>query len=172
MKEYVELEKADVDAMASRDAEAQARLSALEGQFDTFKASVLTAQAAVESKVTALQKDMAAMDVRMKAVEQWWTTVDKGLFGLDQRLKKVEPELVSLDARLDKAEPVLVLLNQRLDANDAKDKGQDATDVNLDARADVLEAWKPEIAKTLALYETRLTKLEKPPVVVTPPVQS
>ena len=183
MKEYVELEKADVDAMAARDVEAAARLSALEAQFDLLKKTLTDGKAAQDAKIVAMDKDRAALDVRVKAVEAWWTTVDKALAALDTRLKKAEPELVSLDARLDKAEPelvsldarldkaepVLVSLATRLDQNDAKDKGQDATDTVLDARAKLLETFKTSVDKTIADYADRLAKLEKP-APVTPPV--
>ena len=169
LKEYVELEKADVDAMAARDVEAAARLSALEAQFDLLKKTLTDGKAAQDAKIVAMDKDRAALDVRVKAVEAWWTTVDKSLAALDTRLKKAEPELVSLDARLDKAEPVLVSLATRLDQNDAKDKGQDATDTVLDARAKLLETFKTSVDKTIADYADRLAKLEKP-APVTPPV--
>ena len=60
MKEYVELEKADVDAMAARDVEAAARLSALEAQFDLLKKTLTDGKAAQDAKIVAMDKDRAA----------------------------------------------------------------------------------------------------------------
>lgn len=166
---YTQIETKDWDDLQGRLTEAEARVAVVEKKYDVDIPAIKALQDTQGKGLSILTANDADKEKRVKALESWKLSADasmvaseKNVKALQPRMDKAEADVLSLDARLDKAEPVLVTLATRLDQNEAKDKGQDATESGLDARAKLLEAFKADVTKTLNDYAARLAALEKP----------
>lgn len=169
MKQYIEWEAEDFQELDDRIADAFARLAALETQHDQAVDSLRGVDKDHASKLDVLGKARVAIEATLDAMQKYDAAIESWKGRANASMLASEAAAKDLDARLDKAEPVLVSMDARLRALESKQPGFVAADVEIDARADSLEAWKAQAISTLASYAARLSALEQKPS--PPPVQ-